>query len=259
VALEHGKDTITIPRPWHPTKCSMVNRTTTHCKIVTQISRNSNRYQEQSRNQATHMITTQKIAGFPPSPFVIHSNEASVAASSLSAWKAFQAGMQMLQRYANRSPIDIDTVAKSNLQLLHQSLSDDTHYINNIEHIWREGARSGQPTLRRLYADQGLTADLLALQDGTSINLAALPQHYTMYLLISGHARFDVENENSSPVRHWWDRIGSYSNKNCLRSGDVIIRSYKQENNRLIASGKNCLLLRVHTPTEEASSRKTAS
>ncbi len=204
------------------------------------------------------MITTHEITGFPPNPLMAYNGETSIAPSSLSAWKAFQAGMQMLQRYADRSPVDIPAIAKSNLQLLHQSLSYDSQYSDNIDHIRREGTESEQPILRRLYADQGLTADLLAFQEGTSINLATLPQRYTMHLLISGSAQLEPENKISSPVRHWWNRIGSNSNKNYLRSGDVIIRSYKQKNNRLTARGKDCLLLRVHTPTVEAS-RKTAS
>ena len=205
------------------------------------------------------MITTHKISGFSPSPLMAHSSsEASVASSSLSAWKAFQSGMHMLQRYAGRSPVDIRAVTKSNLQLLHQSLSSDSQYSDNIEHIRREGAKSGQPMLRRLYADQGFAADLLTFQKGTSINLATLPQCCTMHLLISGSAQLDAENENSNPVRHWWDRIGSNGNKNYLRNGAVIIRSYKQKNGRLMARGKNCLLLRIHVPTMKTSG-KTAS
>ncbi len=228
-----------------------------NCKIVTQISRNSNRYDKIETGHSM-MITTHEIANFPSSPLKAHSSETSIAPSSLSAWKAFQAGMQMLQRYADRSPVDIPAVAKSNLQLLHQSLSYDSQYSDNIEYIRHEGAKGRQPILRRLYADQELTADLLAFQEGTSINLTTLPQRYTMYLLISGSAQLDAENKISSPVRHWWDRIGSNSNKNYLRSGDVIIRSYKQKSSQLTARVKNCLLLRVHTPTVEAS-RKTAS
>ena len=195
--------------------------------------------------------TTHKIADYSSSPFMIHSNKVSIAPSSLSAWKAFQAGMQMLQRYASRSPVDIHAVTKSNLQLLHQSLSYDAQYSNDIENTLQEGRKNGRPTLRRLYADQGLTADLLALQDGATINLTTLPQCYAMYLLISGSAKLDTENETQRPVRHWWNRISSNGDENSLRNGSVIIRSYKQKNSQLIASGKNCLLLRIHAPTME--------
>jgi len=204
------------------------------------------------------MITTQKIANFVPNPPITHSGEAPTALSSLSAWKAFQAGMQMLQRYASRSPVDIHAVAKSNLQLLHHSLSYDAQYSDNIEDIQREATKSGQPKLRRLYADQGFTADLLTLQDGETINLTTLPQCYAMYLLISGSAQLEIENERSNPMRHWWDRIGSNGSRNSLRSGAVVIRSYKQKSSQLAARGKNCLLLRVHTPAMEVSG-KTAS
>jgi len=198
------------------------------------------------------MSNTQQIADFSSNSLKIRDSNIANTLSSLSAWKAFQSGMLILQRYANRSAVDINTIAKSNLQLLHRSLSYDMQYNRKIENIRCESESTRRPAMRRLYADQGLTADLLSLQDGAAIDLIASPQRYTMYLLASGHARLGInkEGETSGPLQQrWWNRICSNRNKNYLRDGSVIICANQQANNRLIALGKNCLILRVHTPT----------
>lgn len=195
------------------------------------------------------MITTApQIVDFSANSLVTPENETENIISSLSVWKAFQSGMQILQRYANRSPVDIHAIAKSNLQVLHQSLSYDKQYARNIDSIRRDSAKNGLPILRRLYSDQGLNADLLSLQDGASMNLVALPQRYAMYLLVSGSAQLGTDNAGVASVQHWWNRIGSKNQKNYLRTGTVITCSTQQANTRLTARDKNCLLLRVHTP-----------
>ncbi|MCK5506697.1 MAG: hypothetical protein KAJ10_16145, partial [Thermodesulfovibrionia bacterium] len=40
-------------------------------------------------------------------------------------WRAFQAGMRVLYRYSSRSRVDSVSIAKANLQLLHQTLLKD--------------------------------------------------------------------------------------------------------------------------------------
>lgn len=171
------------------------------------------------------------------------------AISSLSAWKEFQAGMQILHRYAGSSAADVHSIAKSNLQLLHRSLSFDSVYRNSIESTQREGAQSGLPTLRHLYSEQGLIADLLTLQDGASINLTTLPQRYTMYLLISGNAQLGTKSKNDSSAQHWWNRLSTSGDKNHLRDGSAIICSNNNRARQLTANGNNCLVLRINTPT----------
>lgn len=197
------------------------------------------------------MAITPQIVDFSSNSHLPRENETPNVLSSLSAWKAFQSGMQVLQRYANRSPVDIHTIAKSNIQLLHRSLSYNTQYIDNIENIRHESTESDLPTLRRLYSDQGLTADLLSLQDGASINLVARPQRYAMYLLISGSAQLGPDDESTRLAPRWWNRVVLNKRKNYLRNGAVVIRSNQQTDNCLTAKGKDCLILRVHTPAEE--------
>lgn len=194
------------------------------------------------------MAITRKITAFIPRPLMAHNSEMSMALSSLSAWKAFQAGMHILQRYAHHSPADIHAIATSNLRLLHQSLSCEAQYNNSIENIRYEGSKTGLPGSRRLYTDRRLIADVLTLQDGTSINLTTLPHCYAMYLLISGSAQLDTKNETGQSAQHWWERLGVNGHKRCLRNGAVIIRSGKQETDRLVTCGKNCLLLRINIP-----------
>jgi hypothetical protein len=163
-------------------------------------------------------------------------------------WEAFRAGMQILQRYSVHSPLDFHTVAKSNLLLLHRSLSNNTQYNNKIENMLQQASKSGLPTTSRMYTDKALTADLLILQEGMSINLSASPAHSTMYLLISGRACYDMKNDEDRSAQHWWKRINSDNHKKKLRSGAVVISSHKQKIGKLKARGKKCVLLKVHTP-----------
>jgi len=197
------------------------------------------------------MATAHNIVDYSanPNPRVSCDVEIPDAISSLAAWKEFYAGMQILQRYAGRSSADVHLIAKSNLQLLHRSLSYDSLYRNSIESILREGDQSSPPTSRRLYSNQGLTADLLPLQDGASIKLMTLPQHYTMYLLISGNAQLHATSENDNPVvQHWWKRLGAAGNKNHLRNGAAIICAQNKGVGQLTANGKNCLVLKINAP-----------
>jgi hypothetical protein len=197
------------------------------------------------------MAISQRIVGFSPSSRIACAAETTGKLAALSAWSAFRSGMQILQRYANRSPIDIHTIAKSNMQLLHRSLSYDAEYINNIEIIKYQGKRSDLPTIRRLHAEQELSADVMAFQEGVSINLIALPQRYTMYLLISGTAQLSMKNTRARSEQHWWNRIGINGDKNYLRKGAVVICPDRQKNKQLTALGKDCIVLRVHIPTLE--------
>lgn len=197
------------------------------------------------------MATTQKIVDFSRKSPVTDNYETANELSSLSAWKAFQSGMQILQRYANRSPVNIHAIAKSNLQLLHRSLSYDAQYSHTIESVRRKNVNSVLPTLQHLYVNQGLTADLLSLQKGASMNIMSLPLHYSMYLLISGSAKINADSENMNSVQHWWKRISANSNKNYLRNGSVVTHSTNQAISQMTALGQNCIILRIQIPTTE--------
>jgi len=176
------------------------------------------------------------------------------------AWKAFLAGMQVLQRYANRSTVSIQAVAESNLRLLHRSLRFNKDYRREVENLLHDTPADGLPVLRHLYTCQGLSADLLALQDGTSINLTSLPQSYAMYLLIAGNAQLESANPEETSAKSrarqaWWQRIIFGGKSNILRNGDAIIRCIDQKPVRLTGFGKSCLLLRVRTPMVDTAYR----
>ena len=201
------------------------------------------------------MSISQRIVGFSPKSQTSYSGESQNTLTSLSAWSAFRSGMQILQRYANRSPVNVHSIAKSNMQLLHRALSYDTGYSRSIDSIRNEDANSDLPTIRRLYSDQGLTADALVFRGGSSMNLIALPQRYSMYLVISGTAQLTSKNKQPHLQQHsqqyWWKRIGSSGNNNYLRSGSVVICSDVRQNSLLTAQGKNCVVLSVHIPIQE--------
>lgn len=182
----------------------------------------------------------------------------SMPSPSPSAWRAFQSGMQILQRYASSSPADIDAIAKSNLQLLHRSLSQNAQYVNEIENIMNDSSRNGLPALRCIYACQGFTADLLTLKTHTSLKLVAWPEHYTMYLLIVGSAQITANDINHRPAGHWWNYITSKGINQHLRNGTVIIPSINQPSRKITAFRKDCILLRVQMQLTTMS-RKIAS
>lgn len=198
------------------------------------------------------MENTREIAGFSSNSLPGNGNGAQTLNVLPSTWEAFRAGMQILHRYSSHSPLGFHAVAKSNLLLLHRTLSCDVQYNNNIENLQREARKSGLPTISRLYTNKELTADLLIIQDGVRINLSALPHCNTMYLLISGSAYYNnAANDEDSSTRHWWERISSDGHKKKLRSGAVIISSCKHKTNQITARGKKCVLLKVHTPAIE--------
>ncbi len=195
------------------------------------------------------ILPSQNIVDFSSNSRLAQNNGAVSTLSSISAWKAFQSGMHILQRYANRAPIDIQSIAKSNLRLLHRSLSYETEYAVLLENTRRESVKSGLTTLRRLYTNRGLIADLLALQKDTSINLVPSPQCCTMYLLVSGSAQIGLKSAARKLAHHWWARIVSNTDNKHLCNGDVVFCTENQASNRLTAAGKDCLLLRVQSPT----------
>lgn len=193
------------------------------------------------------MGTAQEIAGFSANLSRERHTQMPASCSSLAAWQAFSAGLQILQRFSSRSMVNVHEIAKSNLQLLHRTLSYDAIYSEHIKSIQREADRNSLPALQRLHTEHGLTADLLVVQNGESINLTARPQCYAMYLLISGSAQLDTVAGNNHTAKHWWNRISTGGNRNSLRSGAVITPVDKQQKGRISAKGKNCLLLKINT------------
>ena len=188
--------------------------------------------------------TIQKIAGFSSNPMEAFDRGSKTAFIAHSAWKAFQSGMQILHRYANRSPIDIDTVAKSNLRLLHRSLLYNPHYVNYIENIKYDSTKSGLAVIRRIYTNEEIIADLIAVKKDSVMNLKTLPQHYTMYLFISGNAQLGTNIYRLHPLQHWWNFRPTKNGNHILRNRAVIICSPGQKNKQ-ITSNKDCMILRI--------------
>ena len=193
------------------------------------------------------MESALKIVGFSTTPSR-RKPEISLKKEPASAtWQAFQAGMEVLQRFANHAAIDVDAISRSNLQLLHRTLSRDAAYHTQIEQLQSEAKTSSLPIIRRLYTDQSMIADLVLVQAGSQINLPALPQTGTMYLLISGSAELVSYEKSQEIAQHWWQKFGIGNANNTLRNGAVIIPSTNKPPEKLRSATKQCLLLRVNT------------
>lgn len=193
------------------------------------------------------MDSALKIVGFSTKP---PRQQASISAALepvASTWRAFMAGMQVLQRFADHAVVDVDAISSSNLQLLHRSLSRHARYNEQIQQIQQEANNTSLPIIRHLFAERSMTADLILVQGGQRINFPVLPQTETMYLLISGDARLETDGKTPEPVQHWWQKIGSNGNKNVLRSGAVIIPANEKGQTQLRAGSKPSLLLRINT------------
>ena len=170
------------------------------------------------------------------------------------AWGAFQAGMQILQRYANKSTADPVAIAKANLRLLHQSLLTDPTYQKTLKAANSAMPAKGLPTLHALLATHELQAELITLQKDTVIQLAARQQGIAMLMPITGRASINSEKDQSPRKNdHWWRHLGQPKLKKSLNlnlnNGDVMLISPGQrEGHMLSTKGSSCILFSVFLP-----------
>lgn len=166
------------------------------------------------------------------------------------AWGAFQAGMQILQRYANKSTADPVAIAKANLQLLHQSLLADSAYQETLKAANSATPAGGFPTSHALLATRELQAELITLQEDIVIQLTARQQGIAMLMPITGRASIDLEKDQP-PQRHshWWRCLGQPKLKRSLKNGDVVLVSPGQSKGHILsAKGNSCVLFSVFLP-----------
>lgn len=167
------------------------------------------------------------------------------------AWGAFQAGMQILQRYANKSTADPVAIAKANLQLLHQSLLADSAYQETLKAANSATPAGGFPTSHALLATRELQAELITLQNKAAIHLAARQQEgIAMLMPITGRASIDFKKDQPSQKNgSWWRRLGQPKLKRSLKNGDVVLVSPGQSKGHILrAKGNSCVLFSVFLP-----------
>jgi hypothetical protein len=166
-----------------------------------------------------------------------------------SAWRAFQAGMQILQNYAGRSPANSETIAKANLRLLHRSLLSDPRYVQSLKNASNKEASNSFPISRCIFHNDGLRADLITLKSGTTIQINPQQNICAMYLSIIGKP--SIHSSDSLPLlnKRWWNRYCHANQGVSLKNGDsMFVSPMKTTKNRLTAEKDECILLRIQLP-----------
>lgn len=102
------------------------------------------------------------------------------------AWKAFSSGMYMLQKYATRSCIDINSTAAANLKLLHKTLCKDKSYKTAFLQAADKDQTGAMPTTHWLVESPDVQARFISLGNATSVTFSARENELVMFLLISG-------------------------------------------------------------------------
>lgn len=165
-------------------------------------------------------------------------------------WAAFQAGMQALQHYAERSPANPESIAKSNLQLLHRSLLTDPSYTQSLAKAHNKNANN-LPRSSCVYENSGLRADLLTLKSGTTIQLKSRQDRCAMYLSITGKPSIQSPNNVVTLNKHWWTRYRQEKHGKLLKDGEaVVVLPYGEIKRFITAKTKECILLRVQLPSK---------
>ncbi len=174
------------------------------------------------------------------------------------AWGAFQAGMQILQRYANKSPADSATIAKANLRLLYQSLLADPIFLKTLKTTNSAIADKSLPTLHTLLATQELQAELITLPKNSKIPLATRQKGIAMLMLIAGHADIDlIKDPPLQKNNHWWDRLKHPKPNKSFKQGSVILISPSQNEEHILSTEENgCILFSIFLPKASRPARK---
>ncbi|MDT8384632.1 MAG: hypothetical protein RRB22_09465 [Gammaproteobacteria bacterium] len=161
-------------------------------------------------------------------------------------WRAFQAGMQALQNYAQRSAANPRAIAKANLQLLHRSLLRDPAYIQSLKNASNSMGGYRLPASYCIFEDNHLRAELINLQSGTTIQLKSQPGSYAIYLSIRGNPSLYRPDSTTSARNHWWDRYRQTKHEEFLKNeAAVFISSLQKSTEMLTATTKECILLRI--------------
>ena len=170
------------------------------------------------------------------------------------AWGAFKAGMQFLQQNAGRSPGNSETIAISNLQLLHRSLLKESSYAHSIKEAQMKISANCLPRSCCIFNEKGLRADLLSLDTGMTIQMKSPQDSCAMYLAITGKPSIQTQNEQQpnemlSTNKHWWHINHKRGHEKSLKNGDAVILSSGRKGKQILtADKKTCLLLRIQLP-----------
>jgi hypothetical protein len=166
-------------------------------------------------------------------------------------WDAFQAGMQILQRYAGHGPSDATAIAKANLRLLHRSLQVDPSYKQILKNAHRESSSNGLTTMHGVFACSNVQANLITIHKGCAIRLVARSHCLSMFMVISGKAVFLPQKEKVASTQAWWRRRHHVSKNTMIKNGDVLLLGENDVEEKILSAvERNCVLLSVSLPLE---------
>ena len=173
-----------------------------------------------------------------------------------SVWRAFQAGMGVLYQYAGRSNADPILIAKANLRLLHQTLLNEPSYRDKVMKAEHEIPNNGNPAIVNLLTMDGLTADLMTLQQDCETHLTSCDQYNRMVMIIVG--KVSVYNTTRSPNsghspaqgcpathKSWWGKTKDDLDKKVFGQEDVILLGQNDHKEKRLNPLNHCVLLNI--------------
>lgn len=169
-------------------------------------------------------------------------------------WQLFLTGMKELNRHAGRSNIDPDSIACSNLRLLHRTLLSDASYRKLIKMLIKRLDRMLRPEAINLITNNELCADLICIQRDQIYNLN--PPHHTSInlVLIGGFINTAKDSlthgcQFSDSYTTLWNFIRHISSSKKIHENDIfLIHSNENKTGFIKAGKKGAVILSVASP-----------
>jgi hypothetical protein len=181
-----------------------------------------------------------------------------------SIWNAFAAGMQMLQKYAYRSTIELDASAAANIRLLHKTLLKDSVYKSLLVQAVAKDNASLLPTFHCLVKSTQLQARLINLGSTSPHTLSTRTGELASFYLIRGkiEQRTDISEMKSaalqrSSCKDIQQQINKVASSKCYqyKAGDAWVSQQHRDSTMIITAKEGpCLLLDIRLPSQTETS-----
>lgn len=173
------------------------------------------------------------------------------------AMRDFWTGMHFLHRYAGRSHADIEAIGRNNLRLLHNSLLVDTHYRAILAEAGRDTSQHGLPVPRKLFSSVEINAEIVTMQEDSSLCLATQANQLCLLMVLSGRATLDGIKKRPPTISlkmHRWLTRKNPRSPQILKSQDVVWEKTSSSEPQVLTAASNaCVLLRVRLPLSSLS------
>lgn len=165
-------------------------------------------------------------------------------------WREFIAGMEFLHRYGTHNTANARAIGRDNLRLLHRSLLQKADYQQAIHHAGQQVRQQSLPNKTTLIVSHQLSAQLISLPVGSSIQLVARAREQAMFMIINGSAN-TANPAASHHQSHWWSPKWLLGQSTAtpsltLKTNDIICIPQGQPNPCVLsAQKKHCIILAV--------------